>query len=86
MTQNVTTYYIPQNLNIRKGKIYTLYLNKITNLDLSGIITNDSLRKKDEITLTKDDYNKLLLLLDTSIKLYNQSQDLVAKIGRGRSK
>ena len=39
MTQNITKYYIPQNLNISKGKIYNMYLNKVTNLDLSQIIT-----------------------------------------------
>ncbi len=89
MTQNITTYYIPQNLNINKGKIYTLYLNKVTNLDLSSIITNNNQTKEkatDTITLSKDDYNKLLVLLDTSTKLYNQSQELVTKINKGRSR
>ena len=89
MTQNITTYYIPQNLNINKGKIYTLYLNKVTNLDLSSIITNNNQNKEegtDTITLSKDDYNKLLVLLDTSTKLYNQSQELVTKINKGRSR
>lgn len=38
MTQNITTYYIPQNLNIQQGKIYSFYLNKATNLELSSII------------------------------------------------
>lgn len=45
MTQNITTYYIPQNLNIPTGKIYEIYLNKVTNLDLSSIL------KQKEITL-----------------------------------
>lgn len=45
MTQNITTYYIPQNLNITVGKIYNIYLNKVTNLDLTSII------EKKEITL-----------------------------------
>lgn len=45
MTQTIKTYYIPQNLNITQGKIYNLYLNKITNLDLSSII------EKKDITL-----------------------------------
>ena len=67
MTQNITTYYIPQNLNIKQGKIYTLYLNKVTNLDLTSIIEKEkSIQSKgvstNNITLTKDDYNKLLVL------------------------
>ncbi len=91
MTQNITTYYIPQNLNIKQGKIYTLYLNKVTNLDLTSIIEKEkSIQSKgvstNNITLTKDDYNKLLVLLDTSTKLYLQSQELVNKINKGRSK
>ena len=32
MNQNIITYYIPQNLNITKGRIYNLYINKIKNL------------------------------------------------------
>ena len=91
MTQNITTYYIPQNLNIKQGKIYTLYLNKVTNLDLTSIIEKEkSIQSKgvstNNITLTKDDYNKLLVLLDTSTKLYLQGQELVNKINKGRSK
>ena len=91
MTQNITTYYIPQNLNIKQGKIYTLYLNKVTNLDLTSIIEKEkNIQSKgvstNNITLTKDDYNKLLVLLDTSTKLYLQSQELVNKINKGRSK
>lgn len=38
MTQNITTFYTPQNLNISQGKIYNFYLNKVNNLDLSSII------------------------------------------------
>lgn len=45
MTQNITTYYVPQNLNIPTGKIYEMYLNKVTNLDLSSIL------EKKDITL-----------------------------------
>lgn len=87
MTQNITTYYIPQNLNIKKGKIYTLYLNKNTNLDLTSIINNNSdLKQQNNITISKDDYNKLLLIIDTSTKLYSQSQELAKEINKGRSK
>ena len=45
MTQNINTYYIPQNLNILTGKIYNIYINKVTNLDLTSII------EKKEVTL-----------------------------------
>ena len=87
MIQNITTYYIPQNLNVKKGKIYALYLNKNTNLDLSSITNNKKEQiQQNTITLTKDDYNKLLLLIDTSTKLYSQSQELARKINKGRSK
>ena len=87
MTQSITTYYIPQNLNIKKGKIYTLYLNKNTNLDLTSIInSNKSSVQQHTITLNKDEYNKLLMLIDTSTKLYSQSQELARKINKGRSK
>ena len=97
MNQSITSYYIPQNLNIKKGKIYTLYLNKNTNLDLSNIININPNQDKqikriqentlgESITLNKEDYNKLLLLIDTSTKLYSQSQELADKISKGRSR
>ena len=89
MTQNITTYYIPQNLNINKGKIYTLYLNKITNLDLSNILTNNNKAEEissESITLSKADYNKLLTLIDTYSNLYTQNQDFVSKLSKGRGK
>lgn len=103
MTQNITTYYIPQNLNISKGKIYNMYLNKVTNLDLSQIITpkdvtlNGILQPNKQvlteqqpttstntITLSKEDYTELLSLADNTTKLYNQSQELVKKLTKGR--
>ena len=97
MKQSITSYYIPQNLNIKKGKIYTLYLNKNNNLDLSNIININSSQEKGTIkpqedslgefvTLNKEDYNKLLLLIDTSTKLYSQSQEIANKISKGRSR
>lgn len=103
MTQNITKYYIPQNLNISKGKIYNMYLNKVTNLDLSQIITpkdvtlNGILQPNKQvlteqqpttstntITLSKEDYTELLSLADNTTKLYNQSQELVKKLTKGR--
>lgn len=103
MTQNITKYYIPQNLNISKGKIYNMYLNKVTNLDLSQIITpkdvtlngilqpnkqvlteQQSTTSTNTITLSKEDYTELLSLADNTTKLYNQSQELVKKLTKGR--
>lgn len=103
MTQNITTYYIPQNLNISKGKIYNMYLNKVTNLDLSQIITpkdvtlngilqpnkqalteQQSNTSTNTINLSKEDYTELLSLADNTTKLYNQSQELIKKLTKGR--
>lgn len=101
MTQTINTYYIPQNLNIPKGKIYCLYINKVTNLDLSSIIQkkdvtlNGILQPNKEVAPTKpltstiplseEDYTSILSLADTSTKLYNQSQELVKKLTKGRN-
>ena len=99
MTQTINTYYIPQNLNITKGKIYCLYINKVTNLDLGSIIPkkevtlNGILQPNKEVIPTKgsntiplseEDYTSILSLIDTSTKLYNQSQELVKKLTKGR--
>lgn len=43
MNNNITTYYIPNNPNIEKGLIYTLYLNNNKNLDLSSIINKENI-------------------------------------------
>ena len=77
MTQKVTSYYIPQNLNIKKGKIYNLYLNKVTNLDLSSIISKE---KEEPLTISADTYNNLLLLLDNLNNISTQSKELSKKI------
>ena len=91
MTQKITTYYIPQNLNISKGKIYTLYLNKITNLDISSIINKSNQNNKNDqleetITLSKDEYLNLINILNTFKKIYNESIKLETVISKGRSK
>ena len=91
MTQKITTYYIPQNLNITKGKIYTLYLNKITNLDLSSIINksnNDIKNEQSEktITLSKEEYLNLINILNTFKNIYNESIKLETAISKGRTK
>lgn len=43
MNNNITTYYIPNNPNVDKGLIYTLYLNNNKNLDLSSIINKENI-------------------------------------------
>ena len=83
MTQNIITYYIPQNLNIIKGKIYNLYINKVKNLDLSEIILNNN---STNILLTEEDYNELISIANISTKLHNQSQNIVKKLAKERNK
>lgn len=85
MTNELITYYIPTNPNITKGPIYTLYLNKNTNLDLSSILnlqtitinniidTNTGpIQETNLITISKEDYTKLL-------ELNNQAYQLTTK-------
>lgn len=85
MTNELMTYYIPNNPNIPKGHIYTLYLNHNTNLDLSSILnlqtitlnniisTNQgNINESNQITISKEDYTKLL-------ELNNQAYQLNAK-------
>lgn len=75
MTNEIMTYYIPKNPNISKGPIYTLYLNHNTNLDLSPILNlqtltlnnvinspNGPIEQTSQITISKEDYTKLLEL------------------------
>jgi len=85
MVQNIITYYIPQNNNVTSGRIYNLYLNKITNLDLSSVITATNLDNQlNCITLSKVDYEKLINLVNKTSELNNQVQTLVKKLERGR--
>ncbi len=97
MTQSIITYYIPQNLHINKGKIYTLYINKVKNLDLLSIIpkktpntmkliSQPQLTKSNSISLSEEDYKEIISLADTSIKLYNQSQNIIKKLTKERNK
>lgn len=78
MNNQITTYYLPKNQNIQKGKIYTIYKSGINNLDLTPIITAKTLKienlvsKKSDsskITISKDDYTKLLELNNLSYQL-----------------
>ena len=85
MVQNIITYYIPQNNNVTSGRIYNLYLNKITNLDLSSVITATNLDNQlNCITLSKVDYEKLINLVNKTSELNNQVKTLVKKLERGK--
>lgn len=85
MVQNIITYYIPQNNNVTSGRIYNLYLNKITNLDLSSVITATNLDNHPNcITLSQGDYKELINLVNKTSELNNQVQMLVKKLERGR--
>lgn len=81
MNNQITTYYIPNNPNINKGQIYTLYLNHNTNLDLSSItnqqtITINNIIKgspnQEQITISMEDYTKLLELNNQIFQLANK--------------
>lgn len=85
MTNELMTYYIPTNHNIQKGIIYTLYLNHNTNLDLSPILNqhtitihkpqqtpNGIIELPSQITISKEDYTKLLELNNQAYQLSNK--------------
>lgn len=83
MNNQITTYYIPNNPNIPKGHIYTLYLNNNTNLDLSSILNIKNLQIQDliapltkttqsdqgTISISKEDYTRLLELNNLAYQL-----------------
>lgn len=82
MTNDLMTYYIPTNPNITKGQIYTLYLNKNTNLDLSSILnlqtvtvnnilqsSQGPVKQTTQITISGEDYTKLLELNNKAYQL-----------------
>ena len=85
MTNNLMTYYIPNNPNIPKGHIYTLYLNHNTNLDLSSILnlqtitvnnvlptSNGPVQETSQITISASDYTRLLELNNQAYQLTNK--------------
>lgn len=81
MNNQIITYYIPNNPNILQGRIYTLYINNNTNLDLTSILdnktitlgptesTNGQLTQQNLITISKEDYTRLLELNNLSYQL-----------------
>lgn len=86
MNNQIITYYIPNNPNIPKGHIYTLYLNNNTNLDLTSILNmknlslntvinptpNISSLDKNMITISLENYTRLLELNNLAYQLSNK--------------
>lgn len=77
MKNQIVTYYIPNNPNIPKGHIYTLYLNNITNLDLTSLqntktISANTPLNKSTITISQQDYTRLLELNNLADQLMNE--------------
>lgn len=82
MTNRIMTYHIPNNPNIPKGHIYTLYLNNNTNLDLSSVLNTQTITlnsmmtspkgkitESNKITISKEDYTRLLELNNKAYQL-----------------
>ena len=100
MNTKIKTYYIPTNPNIKKGPIYTLYLNNNTNLDLSSILENNITLnniinpiKENKIAIEEQEYKKLLELTESITKnitelneLNTQYQTILKKITKERKK
>lgn len=98
MQESIIVYYIPQNINIIGERIYNFYLNKATNLDLTSIIEDNKQTLNGMITpntkalsspkqktlISEEYYNNILSLAQTATNLYNQSQELVKKLSKGR--
>lgn len=70
MDTEIKKYYIPQNPNVLKGHIYTMYINNNTNMDLSTILNIYS--NTVPITISQTDYNKLIELNNIAIQLTNK--------------
>lgn len=98
MNNKIKIYYIPENLNIKKGQIYTLYINKNNNLDLSSIIEDEKTFnniivpfKENKIIIEEKEYNKLINInnkIITHIKeisnLNNEYKDLLTLLSNER--
>lgn len=79
MNNKIEIYYIPKNPNIKKGPIYTLYLNKNTNLDLSSILENNKTFnniinpfKENKIIIEEKEYQKILEINNKLKKLTSE--------------
>ena len=73
MTEEIKTYYIPTNPNIKKGTIYTLYINNNTNLNLQSIINY----QPKKYTILEQDYIRLLELTNLTNKITTNMQNFL---------
>ena len=80
MNNKIKIYYIPENLNIKKGQIYTLYINKNNNLDLSSILEEEKTFnniivpfKENKIIIEEKEYSKLI---EINNKITNQITEI----------
>lgn len=82
MNNQIMTYYIPNNPNIPKGHIYALYLNHNNNLELSSILTPQTITinnvvksdkgptiESSQIMISREDYTRLLELNNITYQL-----------------
>ena len=72
MDNQIKTYYIPNNSNIAKGTIYTLYKNNINNLNLESILYHSTSHNQEA-------YNKLLELTNLSTNIINERNKNIQK-------
>ena len=99
MTKELITYYIPSNPNITKGPIYSLYINKNTNLDLTSILnlqtitinnivdTNiGQIKEISAITIPKEDYTKLLELNNRAFQITTKRNEDVQNFIQNETK
>lgn len=90
MSNQIMTYYIPNNPNIPKGHIYTLYLNNNKNMDLSSILNTQTItlnniistpkgkiNEQSQITISKEDYTRLLELNSLSHQLATKRDNVI---------
>ena len=78
MVRDLKLYYIPKNNYIKNDKIYTFYLNKAKNLDLTTILGSTS--NISEINISIDDYNAIVKLVKEFSILSNNNKKLIEKL------
>ena len=97
MNNTIKTYYIPNHPNIKKGPIYTLYLNNNTNLDLSSLLENNItlntiinpieenklIKEQEYKKLTEITFSITILITDLN-KLNIESQNILKNLSNER--
>lgn len=99
MTNELMTYYIPNNPNIQRGHIYTLYLNHNTNLELSSILNLQTvtvnnvfqsekgpIQETSQIIMSASDYTKLLELNSQAYQLTNKRTAVIQEFIQNETK